>query len=363
MKTKNIFTLILTFIIIISLTGIDLYPAKSKKIRKRRRRTFVIGDNIMPKHKSGIKLPKKFLRGIYLHCITGRSVRRMRTLIKQAKKAHINAMVIDVAPYKSMRPVINPKTVKMLIDAGIYPIARIVAFQYGLKTKHISKKHMNAIFRLVDLSVKAGFKEIQLDYIRFADGWRGASLKWKYNFIAELLHKVKKRINNANIPLATDVFGRIVYNRGDVIGQQLESMAKYADVICPMVYPSHYYPDYYKLRHPYFTVRQSTIKGLNRVGSHTFIMPYIQAFKMNVRYTKLSLGGYILAQVRAVEDTAARGYIIWNARNRYGLTFKVLRDYYKKHPEKLNTNSPSGYKPNNGNINPISMNKSPVDGK
>lgn len=344
---KKIAIFLVLFITVFSAT-LETFSANSPRRRTTRHRGgFVLGDNIMPKHIKGLRMPKPFLRGLYLDCTRGSNLNWVKRLIKEAREAHINCLVIDVAPYKSMRPIINPEVIKECLKNGIYPIARVVAFQYGLQQRTVSQSHMNAIYKLVDLSVQAGFKEIQLDYIRYADGYGGMRLQEKYQFIENLLKTVKERINNPNILLSTDVFGRIVYSRDDVIGQQLETMAKYADVICPMVYPSHYYPDYFKLRNPYFTVRQSTIKGLNRVGQKTYIMPYIQAFYMNVRYTPYTMGQYIEVQVQAVEDTAARGYILWNARNQYATTFEALKSYYKRNPHKVSDN-PSGYNPETG---------------
>jgi hypothetical protein len=353
--SKVLMFLVLSVLIFSETNTFSASAAPKKRHTRRARRPFTLGDNVMPVHKAGIKLPGVFYRGIYLHSGTGYSLRAIKRLIPLAKKSNINAFVIDVAPYRSFSPRINAEAVKLCLDNGIYPIARVVAFQYGFKSAKILKWHLDAILKLVDLSVKAGFKEIQLDYIRFADGWRGLSLKKKYELIENLLKKVKEKINNPSILLATDVFGRIVYNRSDIIGQNLESMASVADVICPMVYPSHYFPDRYKLSRPYFTVRQSVIKGLNRVGSHTFIMPYIQAFRYNVGWARMSLGQYIIEQVKAVETTAARGYIIWNARNRYGLTFSVLTKYYKENPDKL-SNNPSKYDPVSGRINVANIN-------
>lgn len=324
--------------------------AKQEKVRKKAKNGFTIGDNIMPKHVKGIKLPDQYLRGIYLNSSNGSKMAFIQNIIPKAKAAGVNCFVIDTSPYMSMKSKINPEVVKELLANGIYPISRIVSFQYGLNSKTVPQSHIDQIYNLVDLSVKAGFKEIQLDYIRYADGYYGLSLKQKYAFIANLLKNVKERINNPQIPLSTDIFGRIVYEKDDVIGQQLESMSEYAQVICPMVYPSHYYPDRYKLRNPYFTVRQSIIKGLNRVGRNNYIMPYLQAFKMNIGYTKLGMEKYMEVQVAAAEDTAGRGWIFWNAMNRYDQVFKVLRNFYAKNPKNLQSNNPSGYNSETGEV-------------
>jgi len=346
---RNYLTIVLIFSAIFVLTSATGF-SKNKNPKNGKKTNFVIGDNKMPVHAKELKLPQIYLRGIYLNSANGSKMSFLQKIVPKAKEAGVNCFVIDVSPYNSMNPKINPEAVKFLLDNGIFAIARVVSFQDGLSTNKIPQTRIEKIYTLVDQSVKAGFQEIQLDYIRYADDYTGVSLKQKYALISSLLKTVKERINNSNIPLSTDVFGRIVYNRDDVIGQQLESMSEHADVICPMVYPSHYFPDRFKLRNPYFTVRQSTIKGLNRIGKNRFIMPYIQAFKMNLRYTKLSLEKYMEVQVQAVEDTAARGWIFWNAMNQYDQVFNMLKNFYANNPNNLKTNNPSGYNPQTGEI-------------
>ena len=325
-------------------------PAYTEETKaKPEKKTFVLGDNRMPAHIPGIKQPEKFLRSIYLHSTNGSRLSYIKKIIPKAKEANINCFVIDVAPYKSMSPRINPEVVQELLANDIFPIARIVTFQYGLENTTVPQAHLDKVNHLVDSALKAGFKEIQLDYIRYADNYYGMPLKKKYAFISSLLGTVRERITDPAIFLSTDVFGRIVYNKDDVIGQKLESMAEHAQVICPMVYPSHYYPDRFKLRNPYFTVRQSTLKGLNRIGTKTYIMPYIQAFRMNLSYTRMTLPQYMEAQVQAVEDTAARGWIFWSANNKYEPVFKMLKEFYAKNPQNLG-NNPSGYNTATGEI-------------
>lgn len=320
-------------------------------IQGKDKKPFTIGSNKMPRHGKNIMLPQKFLRGIYIDNVHGRNLKWIKETIILAKEAHINCFVIDIAPYQSMKPRINQRVVEELKKENIFTIARIVAFQYGLDKPQVSESYLKSIDNLVEQSLKAGFEEIQLDYIRFADGYQGLTLKEKYHFISQLLSRVKNQIQDPNILLSTDVFGRIVYNKNDNIGQQLESMAQVAQVICPMVYPSHYTPDRYKVAHPYFTVRQSTIKGLNRVGKKTFIMPYIQAFKIAISPSQLGYKKYLEEQVQAVEDTAARGWIFWNARNKYEEVFLMLKEFYEKNPKNLESENPSGYQPETGLVN------------
>jgi hypothetical protein len=51
------------------------------------------------------------------------------------------------------------------------------------------------------------------------------------------------------------------------------------------------------------------------------VRPWLQAFKWRVsRYDS----AYITAQTRASDDSGARGYLFWNARNSYGEVMEAL---------------------------------------
>ena len=143
--------------------GLFTLPALPQKgfgeTQKKSGAAFIIGDNMMPRHIKGIRLPKKFLRGIYLDSAHGTRLEFVKKIIPQAKEAGINCFVVDVAPYKSMKPKINPSVIQELKAAGIFTIARVVAFQYGLEQKTVEESHLQAIDRLVDLSLEAGFEE------------------------------------------------------------------------------------------------------------------------------------------------------------------------------------------------------------
>ena len=51
--------------------------------------------------------------------------------------------------------------------------------------------------------------------------------------------------------VSADVFGLTVFVKDDLgIGQKIEKVASNVDIVCPMVYPSHYYAGSYGIAKP-----------------------------------------------------------------------------------------------------------------
>jgi len=176
---------------------------------------------------------------------------------------------------------------------------------------------------------KAGFDEVQFDYIRFpTDGpvhrcvytFKPTNGIYKYEAIAAYLRSAKQVLH---VPISVDVYGFTVwYEFGQWLGQDIEAMASIVDVLCPMVYPSHYgrkffdgsidSGDYYAI------VTESNRRALMK--SQAYVRPYLQAFKM------LSPGwgyDYIQKQIQACSDVGVQGYILWNAGRDYGVLKKI----------------------------------------
>lgn len=285
---------------------------------------------LFPAPASTLKLPKlqmhnvplpKYTRGIYLTNNSSRSKERLAWFIKQAQKYNINTFVMDVQG--KMVPV---ELVKMVKKAGIFPVARVVIFEGGLKTKDVPKGYTEAILGTMTAAAQAGFQEIQLDYIRYADRkyLEQLPLAYKYGVINSILKRTHQKARSLNVYLSADIFGRITLNHNDHIGQKLENFAKYMDTIYPMVYPSHYTNDPYRISHPYETIKEGVQKSLRR-SKETRIVPYIQGFRMKVKNSGLSLTQYIHAQMKASADARGHGWVVWNAKNQYKETFEAIR--------------------------------------
>ncbi len=268
---------------------------------------------------------KNVMRALYIPNHKGRSLEFMKQLIEKGKPLGINMLVMDVHSYGSTNFKVNSKVIDYLKSENIFITARMVCFQDGITKLPVPQSQIDALHKLAAESADAGFNEIQLDYIRFADGGAPYPLKKKYAFIETLLADFKKITDAKKVKLSADLFGRIVYNQNDYIGQKVEVFAPYMDAIYPMLYPSHYTGDKQRMSAPGETVKEGTLKGLNRVEKgKVAVQPYIQAFPYNIQHAKVKLDKYVQLQIKAVEETDARGWVAWNPNGDYSSVFSAL---------------------------------------
>lgn len=261
-----------------------------------------------------------FYRGLYINNAFVRS-NRFEKFLLNAKKHNINTLVIDIQPRLPSKEVIE-----LAEENGFYLIARVVVFSNGLATYPASNKHLANVINRAEEGAKLGFAEIQLDYIRFADNLhiKGLTLAKRYQHISNILGQFENQLRPYKVRIGADIFGRIPFNKNDIIGQQLELFDHHLDVINPMLYPSHFYGDFYRRSKPYNTILDGTLLTKKRV-KNSRVIPYIQAFGMKVSDSGLSVENYIRAQLDAAVDSGGAGYIAWNARNDYHIFFKAIQ--------------------------------------
>lgn len=265
----------------------------------------------------------RFVKGIYLSNPTANSREKLVQFIEKARVYGLNTLVVDVQ--KSMIP---REHVELIKKAGIYPVARVVVFQGGLKQQQPDEQYINQILNTIEAAAYQGFMEVQLDYIRYADDPEllKLSLTYKYEVINKILKKARTVANSLSIYLSADVFGRVTLNQNDHIGQKLENFARYMDTIYPMLYPSHYTNDPYRIGNPYETIKEGVGNSLQRCNDQR-VVAYIQGFSMKIESSGLSLTDYIKAQIVAVDDAGGHGWVIWNARNDYKESFDAIKNY------------------------------------
>lgn len=174
-----------------------------------------------------------------------------------------------------------------------------------------------------------GFDEIQFDYIRFptdGDNLAQASYRWRDagmdrdSAILSFLRHVRARVS---APISIDIYGANGwYRTGSRTGQEVELLAPYVDVICPMYYPSHF--EQYFLAQPPAELRPYRIyyigTGRNEVIARrqVVVRPWAQAFYLNVSYDRRFYNrDYVQRQVQGVNDAGAPGYTFWNTSGRY----------------------------------------------
>jgi hypothetical protein len=330
-------------------------------------------DIVLPPPPPGESPP--VVRGIYLNkWVFARQ--KFYDLIQLADTTEINAFVIDVKDatgeltYRSSVPTAisiganrSPSVrdarerLQVLHDHGIHAIARIVVARDpllargrpgwaihdargGLWIDGLGEPWVDAYCdsvwiyagQLAEEAVLVGFDEIQFDYVRFPDEppqrlartvypsrRNGESKRTAVRRNVAILQQYVKR---AGVPFTIDVFGLTSSATGDLgIGQVWEDLAGVADVVLPMVYPSHYRRGSYGIAHPnaepYETVRHALMDAIARsraMPRSAKIRPYLQSFSIfRVRYRAAE----VRAQITAAEELGIRDWILWNASGNY----------------------------------------------
>ncbi|MDU7472579.1 MAG: putative glycoside hydrolase [Paenibacillus macerans] len=346
-----------------------------------------IGDPLTPAEVKAASLgeaPK--VKGIYVTAYSAGGS-RMNELVDLVDKTELNAMVIDIKDdsgyitYKTENPELNKlgKAQPFIRDIGalmerlekhdIYPIARIVVF----KDTILAKKHPEYSFVQKDGSVwsngggdsfvnpyskevwdynieiakeaaKLGFKEIQFDYVRFPEGFekRADSLNYeksemsRVDAVSSFVKYAKEQLEPLGIRVSVDIFGYAAsVPAAEGIGQDFVKISDQVNIICPMIYPSHYSTGWFNAKDPdkapYQTIKgaiKDTQDKLAPLGEEQpIVRPWIQDFTASW----LGKGHYIKygkheveEQIRALRDMNVDEYLLWNASNRYteGVSYK-----------------------------------------
>ena len=248
------------------------------------------------------------------------------------------------------KPYYKPReAVKLARSKGVYLIGRVVTFEdpvlstqrpeLAIKTRdgsvwrnHAGLGWTNPYDRRVwdynvsiaEVAARAGFDEIQFDYVRFpSDGdvdsivYPGKTSTAPGWVIAQFVHYATKRLKPLGVRVSADVFG-LSATRDLGIGQVPRRLAKYLDAIYPMVYPSHYGSGEYGLDDPNAqpgeTVEWSLADFRRELrGSKAELIPWLQDFSYGRTYELAD----VKAQIEAARLMGARGYLLWNPRGVY----------------------------------------------
>ena len=321
------------------------------------------------------------VKGIYVTSSSASLNKKMDELIALTKRTKINAFVIDVKeddgtllfkmeagekynPLANRRAPIKDieKFMKRLKENNIYTIARIVSFKdptyakanpdKAIISKATGKPFTNSDgviwvsphdrylweynVAVAKEAAKAGFDEIQFDYVRFPAS-NGGKLDKELNYrntkneskpetIQKYLAYARKELEPLGVYIAADVYGQVGSLPDDMaLGQHWESVSNVVDYICPMIYPSHYGRGVYGLHvpdaYPYKTVYHCTQDSINRnanIDTPAMIRPWIQAFTAKWVKGHINYGPKeIELQVQALRDLGIEEYILWSPTNKY----------------------------------------------
>lgn len=324
-----------------------------------------------------VRVPRPaIVRGLYVNRWAAIG-KKLGQLIDIAKTTEVNALVIDVKDdrgfvlYKSRVPLANEigadttrpmskarlRTIlDTLVAHKIYPIARIVVakdpllarakLQWAIKRKDnlqpwLDKNgnpwldpHQPGVWQYAaDLAKEAydiGFSEVQFDYVRFPDEKRLVSEtsyplangRLRAQVIRDQLTFLSNQLHKESIPVTIDVFGLTATDTTDMgIGQKWEKFVDKADVVLPMVYPSHFAPGSYGIgnpnAHPYATIDHA-LKDMKRrsagIPGAAKIVPWYQDFTLGPPHY---YADQVRAQMKAGYDNGFQSWILWNPGSRY----------------------------------------------
>jgi hypothetical protein len=329
------------------------------------------------------------VRALYVNAWAAGSRSRMADLIRIADATEINAFIIDIKESDTylaydgtriplaleigadQRPATKwlPALVDTLNAHGIYSIARIVVFKDRMlaeKKPELAIRHANGEVwkdnkggpwvnpydrRVWDYNIAIakealdmGFGELQWDYVRFPDVTNSARAVMRYpgsdsvtraDNIRAFIAYSKAQLAEYRVPVTADVFGLSTHLEGDIeIGQNWERVISVADVVLPMVYPSHYASGLYgfarPIQNPYQIVRLAVTDAVERTrfvkdstgGPVGEVMPWLEA--MSIRGADYG-PAEIRAQIQATYDAGAKSWALWNPGSKFTTFEDALR--------------------------------------
>ncbi|SEB77024.1 putative glycoside hydrolase [Paenibacillus sp. GP183] len=343
--------------------------------------TEVAVDPLAPINKKDPQKDAPVVKGIYVtaHSADGG---RMEKLVKLMDDTALNAMVIDVkddwgyVTWNTGNPELEamgttnkiiadmPKLMNTLTEHKIYPIARIVVFKDTVLAKKrpdlsfvnpdgtlwgnsknppdsfvnpYNKEVWDYNIAVAKEAVKAGFKEIQFDYVRFPEGFekRADILKYtkddrsRIDAVAQFVKYAREQIEPLGARVSVDIFGYAAsVPAAEGIGQDFVKISENVDVISPMVYPSHYSEGWFGSKvpdaAPFATINGAMIDTnkklapIEKSGLKPVIRPWIQDFTASWVKGYIKYGKHeVEEQIRGLEANGIHEFLLWNANNNY----------------------------------------------
>lgn len=339
------------------------------------------------KEKKSKYYPKDGVKGIYFSAYAIENPKTYKKVINLVDKTKLNTLVVDVkddfgnitCDFKSNNKDIKYATDKLINvenfinkmhKKGIYLIARISTF----KDSVISERHPNWAFRLEDgsllknnndevfinpymnevrnynlkiaeLAAKAGFDEIQFDYVRFAEGfenldenlsyskgkWENIKMKEgdkRIDAITSFVKDAREMLQDYDTPCGIDVFGySMQVGKAEGIGQDFKEISNQADVMSSMIYPSHWGSYSFDIEkpdlEPYELVKKY-LKEEQKVFSEIEHKPQSRPWIQDFTASWLGIGNYmeydakaVEDQIRAIYDSGQDEFLLWNSSSKY----------------------------------------------
>lgn len=322
------------------------------------------------------------MRGVHLTAWVAGSAKDRRVFLDRLAGTVVNAVVVPVKEYDGqvyipgVPAAVALGTVRIAIpdpkglvaDAkarGLLAVARVVVFKDDKLARKKPEwavmdergglwKNQNGVvwvdpyrkevrdynISVAEAAARAGFDEVQFDYIRFPSD--GDTRRCRYSrvdhssatsqaLIDEFLVEARRRLDALGVGMSIAVFGMTTTAHDDLgIGQSLVKMTRRVDAVSPMMYPSHYARGEYGLpdpnREPYKVISWGLRDAKRKLGGAEKLRPYLQDFTLGFKYGPAQ----VRAQLRAARHQGVESWILWNPVNRY--TWEALKPFT---PEEL----------------------------
>lgn len=328
-----------------------------------------------------LKTPES-LKAVYMSACYAATPSLRDKLVKLVDDTELNSIIIDVKDYTGTISYDSNSLgtgckvsdmedfLESLHEKDIYTIARVTVFQDPLYTKlhpELAVKRRNDggvwkdrkglafidvgarpfwdyILEIATSSYAIGFDEINFDYIRYPSDGDMTNTKYvhtgtttKKEMLRQFFEYVDKKLSTTEIVTSADLFGMTTTNTDDLnIGQVLEYALLNFDYVAPMVYPSHYPPNFNNWKDPNKVpgdiikfsmqgaidrvnflkseIASSSPKAavLKRLGSHQ-LRPWLQDFDYPVPYTR----GMVRTQIQSTYDVGLTSWMLWDPSNTY----------------------------------------------
>ncbi len=265
------------------------------------------------------------------------------TDVKEASEmdAHYNRTIKDIDSYMTG-----------LKEKRVYTIARIVCFKDELSaTNHperavkladgtvwrnaakmawVDPFNPDAQDYIISIAVDAaqkGFDEINFDYVRFP---AKADLLFsqenneenRLKAIEYFIKKASLRLRPYGVFLSVDTYGYVAWNTDSDtnIGHRTDVLAKHADYLAPMLYPSGFNRGILGIDDPAaepYRIIKATLLKMEETVEPERLRPWLQYFK-DYAFSRIFYNDFeVKEQIRASDDTNCSGWLLWNPSSRY----------------------------------------------
>ncbi len=311
--------------------------------------------------------PPPQIKGIHVSIWVAADRNFFKNMVDLVQRTELNGMEIDVKDESGR--VGYPSEVPLAMEVGsplnqggmdinrvmdkcwyndIYAIARIVCFKdpivaskrpdlavrssggglwgNGQWLDPYSRENWDYILELAQEAARKGFKEIQLDYVRFPSDGNTTTCVYPakaadddremFQVITDFLAFMRDGLKPQGAVLSADVFGLTASGQGSMgIGQDIASMATQLDYVCPMVYPSHYNPGEYDIgdpeANPHDTVYRSLVDFQEKLeGTTCKLRPWLQDFSLRLNYGVTE----VQSQIRACYELGINEWLLWDPK-------------------------------------------------